>query len=405
MKLKHHISFSNLNSPMDPEKPYLEPCIHDYDPQALITLLKSHLPHSVPLLRRLQHGLAYPSSTSRILTTFSGADAPVSPWLAAHVDLFTGGETQIVIYSSLEAQTTSPFTERDGVSTLLAPPEILGQARAQLLTLLSHIKAELLPVYLSSIQPVGPTPNSSSPVLNPASSQPGLIPPPPGAFFIGNLHTGLFSLLKASGEYSHPDPVPGLRIHRFNNPPYVKYLFRGHQFVSPGSASAPLPAGYRFTDKTGRLGVQSHHLDLIRSRTSIPRSRETLNKLPGAPIYSDRETQPHPSDSSGAADNPHDRSAVGEMPIAWAFLGVDGSLATLHVEPEYRGQGLAMAVAQEAMRLGMAEGGIWRDHGEEGEVWVHTNALESNIASRRVMEKLGAEPAWTCTWTVLEWDL
>lgn len=92
------------------------------------------------------------------------------------------------------------------------------------------------------------------------------------------------------------------------------------------------------------------------------------------------------------------------MPIAWAFLGIDGGLATLHVEPEYRCQGLALYVAKEVMRRGMAEGDIWRDGGED-EVWVHTNVLESNLASRRVMEKLGGETGWTCTWTVVEYGI
>ncbi|EIT81239.1 hypothetical protein AO1008_11382 [Aspergillus oryzae 100-8] len=89
------------------------------------------------------------------------------------------------------------------------------------------------------------------------------------------------------------------------------------------------------------------------------------------------------------------------MPIAWAFLGIDGSLATLHVEPEYRGQELALHVSKEAMRRGMAEGSIWRHCGEEGEAWVHANVSESNIASRRVMEKLGGDIGWTCTTTLI----
>ncbi|KAF5857774.1 hypothetical protein ETB97_005266 [Aspergillus alliaceus] len=382
------------------------------DPHALVPLLKSQLPHSIPLLRRLQHGLAYPSSTAKILTTFSGADAPISPWLAAYVDLFAGRETQIVIYSSLEAHATPPVIDGDFISTLRASQEFLEQARAQLLALLSHVKTHMLPEYLSSIKGFGSSPIPNKLGLDPASKHSGLIPPPPpGAFLIGNLHTGLFSLLKASGEYTSPDPVPGLRIHRYDYPPYVKYLFRGQNFVkdssdSTDSSPALLPDGFRFANKQGLVGVLPHQYDLIRFRTSIPRSRETLAKLPGVTIYSDREIQlrPHLPDNSGAAGS-DDQPPPGEMPIAWAFLGIDGGLATLHVEPEYRGQGLALYVAKEAMRRGMAEGGIWRDGGEEDEVWVHTNVLESNLASRRVMEKLGGEIGWTCTWTVVEYGI
>ncbi|GAB1195813.1 hypothetical protein APSETT444_005078 [Aspergillus pseudonomiae] len=362
------------------------------------------------------HGLAYPSSTAKILTTFSGADAPTSPWLAAYVDLFAGRETQIVIYSSLEAQATSPVVECQFVSILRDSGQSLELARAQLLALLSHVKAYLLPEYLSSIQSTGSSPIPNNLGQDPASKHSGLIPaPPPQAFLIGNLHTGLFSLLSASGDYTHLEPVPGLRVHRFDNPPYVKYLFRGQNsvidssdsFDSPDSAPAPLPDGFRFPDREGRIGVQPHQYDLIRFRTNVPRSRGTLTKLPGVTIYSDRKTQlqPHLSDSSDAAESSPNRAPLGEMPIAWAFLGTDGSLATLHVEPEYRGQGLASHVSKEAMRQGMAEGGIWRNYGEAGEAWVHANVLESNIASRRVMEKLGGEIGWTCTWTVVEYDM
>ncbi|OGM46388.1 hypothetical protein ABOM_004820 [Aspergillus bombycis] len=401
---------------MDPSRLSSASRIIDYDPHTLIPLLKAQLPYSIPLLRRLQHGLAYPSSTAKILTTFSGADAPTSPWLAAHVDLFAGRETQIVIYSSLEAQATSPVIECEFVSILRASRESLELARAQLLALLSYVKTYLLPEYLSSIQSTGSSLIPNNPGQDPASKHSGLIPaPPPRAFLIGNLHTGLFSLLSASGDYTHSEPVPGLRVHRFDDPPYVKYLFGGQDFVidssdsfgSPDSAPAPLPDGFRFTDKEGRIGVQSHQYDLIRFRTNVPRSRGTLTKLPGVTIYSDRKTQlqPHLSDSSDAAESSENRAPLGEMPIAWAFLGIDGSLATLHVESEYRGQGLALHVSKEAMRQGMTEGGIWRNYGEEGEAWVHANVLKSNIASRRVMEKLGGAIGWTCTWTVVEYDM
>ncbi|KAB8213950.1 hypothetical protein BDV33DRAFT_196506 [Aspergillus novoparasiticus] len=353
--------------------------------------------------------LSYPASDGSpkaFLGVSYRADAPTSPWLAAYVDLFAGRETQIVIYSSLEAQATSPVLESDFVSILRASRESLELARAQLLALLSHVKTYLLPDYLSSIQSTGSSLLPNNLGRDPASKHSGLIPaPPPQAFLIGNLHTGLFSLLRASGDYTHSDPVPGLRVHRFDNPPYVKYLFRGQDFVidssdssdSPGRALAPLPDGFRFTDKEGRIGVQPHQYDLIRFRTNVPRSRGTLTKLPGVTIYSDCETQlqPHLSDSSDAAENSSDGAPLGEMPIAWAFLGIDGSLATLHVEPEYRGQKLALHVSKEAMRRGMAEGGIWRHCGEEGEAWVHANVLESNIASRRVMEKLGGDIGWT----------
>ncbi|KAE8351323.1 hypothetical protein BDV28DRAFT_137307 [Aspergillus coremiiformis] len=269
-------------------------------------------------------------------------------------------------YSSLEAQATSPVIS---LSTLCASSESLEQVRAQLLALLLHVTTRLLPDYVPIIYPIYRVVPYSQPSGSGSSSKhTGLIPPsPPRAFLSGNLHTGLFSLLKGSGNYSvyTRDPLPGLRIHRFDNPPHAKHLFRGRDSLvdssdSPNSASDPLPAGFRFTDKEGQIGVLSHQYDLIRVRTSIPRSGETLAKLPGVTIYPDWEIQLQPCqpDSSNAASGSGDQSPLGEMSIAWAFLGIDGGLATLHVEPEYRRQGLACYVSREAMRRGMAEDGI-----------------------------------------------
>ncbi|RHZ52140.1 hypothetical protein CDV55_101933 [Aspergillus turcosus] len=359
------------------------------DPRALLPLLKSHLPHSIPLLRRLQHNLAFPSKTARLLTTFPGVEPPFEPWLAAYVDLPRGRETQMTIYSSLERverASQSSCTCRDdndhkdkdykdpaAISTLHAPPETLALVRAQLLALLAYTKTTLLPGYLASL-------------TAPSVDAPGhMPPPPPQAFLIGNLHTGLMALLNASGLYIDPEPVAGIRFHRHNNPVYVKYLFRGAYAHAHSDLDAGLPPGYRFQDRQGRTGILPHHYALVRDRTYLFRSDETLSSIPGVAAY---------------VDGPGDGEE--EMPIAWAFLGLDGSLATLFVEPEHRGKGIAEALSREVMRRGMAEGGIWREVGEEGELWVHANVLATNGASRRVLEKLGGEVGWTVKWTVVE---
>jgi GNAT superfamily N-acetyltransferase len=359
------------------------------DPRALLPLLKSHLPHSIPLLRRLQHNLAFPSETARLLTTFPGVEPPSEPWLAAYVDLPRGRETQMTIYSSLERQSAhednddnihkdNDYKDPLAISTLHAPPETLALVRAQLLALLSYTKTTLLPGYLSSLTAPGIGTRPSGP-----TDAPGQVPPPPPqAFLIGNLHTGLMALLKASGIYIDPEPVAGIRIHR-HNPVYVKYLFRGAHAHS--DIDAGLPPGYRFHDRQGRTGILPHHYALIRGRTYLPRSDETMSRIPGVAAY---------------VDGPGDGEE--EMPIAWVFLGLDGSLATLYVEPEHRGKGIAEAVSREVIRRGMAEGGIWREVGEEGELWVHANVLANNGASRRVLEKLGGEVGWTVKWTVVE---
>ncbi|KAJ5299823.1 hypothetical protein N7476_011380 [Penicillium atrosanguineum] len=377
--------------------------IYEHDATSILPILASHLPDSITCLRRIQHGVAYPSPTAKILATFppSATPDPDSSWLAARVDLFLGRQTQIVLYSSLEARTLLPpigsVTQSDGstdpvLSTFDADPAELDIARDQLLALMRYVKDHLLPGYLTSLsqsesaQSAAEDKNSIVPNTNGVP----LIPPPsPKAFLFGALPSALFVLLlrdrvlaDTNGEV---DPIPGLRIHRFDNPPYYTYLFP--RAVFGATSTSVLPDGYRYHDRKGRVGVLPEHLDLVQSRTNIPRPREQLLKMPGVALYCEND-----GDAS--------REGKEEMPIAWGFLGVDGAVATLHVEPEHRGKGLALALSKKVMREGMVPGDE-EVRGKLGE-WVHTEVAQYNKASRRVMEKIGGEVMSTVMWTVIE---
>ncbi|SPB47628.1 unnamed protein product [Aspergillus niger] len=366
----------------------------------LLPLLRSHLPHSLPLLRRIQHEIAHPSPTAVILTTFPGpapappasssASPPVSPsasgegrlpvpelvsnpglvpvpgprvpdtspplapdtavpaaasdpesfflllpWMIAYVDLSAGRENQVIVYSSLERTASIPCTS------------------------------------------TSPEPSSSSSPEDTPDHQ--LPPPPPTAFLFGNLHTGLFStLLNSNTSYSLAQPtspadfIPGIKVHRFSQPPYVKYLLPREVICHQprDKEEGNLPPGFHFSDGC----IPREKLGLVRSRTVIPRSEETLAKLRSCAVYRDGS----------------------EEPVAWAFLGTDGTLATLHVEEEVRGLGLAGVVGREVMRRGIEEDMSLNDG------WMHSNAAEDNLASRRVMEKLGGRVGWMVCWCVLE---
>lgn len=106
-------------------------------------------------------------------------------------------------------------------------------------------------------------------------------------------------------------------------------------------------------------------------------------------------------------DEPADQDQDGspENPVCWAFLGQDGSLTTLHVEPEHRGKRLAVQVGREAMRSGMSsESRLFELDGDlpQEQGWVFADVLADNVASRRVMEKMGGEAKWTVAWAVVE---
>ncbi|KAJ5738403.1 Acyl-CoA N-acyltransferase [Penicillium malachiteum] len=408
---------------------------HDDQAQTLFPILSSHLPYSISLLRRIQHGIAHPTPTAKILATFPSSAPPKTPWLAARVDLFRGRETQIILYSSLEAEHTSiqpigppapaPLTggpdpcpsstpstsdeekETYSVATLTASPEQLNLVREQLLALLAYTKTNLLPEYLDSLPNRGEKSDEAKNDEAKASNGVPLIPAPdPKAFLIGTMHTGLYTLLLRDGVFPAPSEnenedasilLPGLKVHRFDNPPYFKIFFPRKSFSMKDGEEIPLPEGYRFHDRQGRIGVLDSHLDLVQSRTHIPRSRAQLSIMPGVAIYHD--------------DPEKDTESGDEMPIAWAFLGLDGPVATLHVEPEHRGKGLALSLTKETMRRGMDLNGVFgvkrlefadEKLGEELGSWVHTEVAQYNKASRRVMQKVGGEILTTVMWTVVE---
>ncbi|RAH40237.1 uncharacterized protein BO95DRAFT_425151 [Aspergillus brunneoviolaceus CBS 621.78] len=406
--------------------------IHEHPPSTwssssgILPRLQSQLPYSIPLLRRIQHHLAYPTSTATVLATFP-AEEEEEPWLTAYIDLHAGRETQVVIYSSAEADSSVDVDVSLPSSTTHAPgPKSTGTEtgsqrslsllssqhtqtiRRQLLALFQHIKTHLLPAYTAHLAAADPVTTTAT------KTDHQLPPPPPQAFLIGNLHTGLLAVLLAGPTPTPTETdehalaavytsgvgsasfVPGQKVHRYDHAPYVKYLFGREEVVCPrdggGGSAATGQDGFRFHTRDGRQGVQPQHFALVRSRTVIPRSDATLAMLPGAAVY---------APTAGAGDGGT------ENPVAWAFLGPDGSLATLHVEAEYRGQGLAGRVAREAMRRGMVEDGRWwNGNGEEDKtgdgMLVHTNVAMGNGASRRVMEKLGGRVGWTVTWTVVE---
>lgn len=79
--------------------------------------------------------------------------------------------------------------------------------------------------------------------------------------------------------------------------------------------------------------------------------------------------------------------------VAWGYIGIDGSFATLYVLPDYRGRGFASLVATEL--LGRLSRGQFSDlgfHGTSG--WAHSDVYVGNKESEGVMKSLGGEALW-----------
>jgi len=121
-----------------------------------------------------------------------------------------------------------------------------------------------------------------------------------------------------------------------------------------GSSIPGLPEGWR-SEK-----VPEENLEIVIKHSAIKRQKETLRLLESRCLINEKD----------------------EM-VAWAFIGLDGSLCTMHVLEEYRKRGLATIVAK---RLLMKR----KESREEGSGWVHAEVGEGNVASEGVMRTLGA---------------
>ena len=135
----------------------------------------------------------------------------------------------------------------------------------------------------------------------------------------------------------------------------------------------------------GKVNPQDYWL--VKSRTQIPRQDRTLEKLPSLAVYPQ-----------------HDMSTT-PAPIAWTFLGLDASLTTLHVEPEYRGLGLAKSLGSKLMKDDMQV--YWKHNpesidGGDGsytkDTYGHADVAVDNDASQGVCKSLGGKCHFLVYW-------
>ncbi|KAL3485549.1 hypothetical protein BJX62DRAFT_37534 [Aspergillus germanicus] len=375
---------------------------HNHPYTTLLSHLHAHLPHSGPLYRRIQYQVSHPSPTARVFASFEksqpsqGRETETQqPWLASYVDIPRGPDTQIWLFSSIESESGN-FESGTPATTTTHSREIV---KAHLLSLFTHIQRYLVPDYLSTLLTTLKTPV-------PAAVDEG-VPKIPAhkhtSYLLGTVHTTLEAVIVELCNEGK------LTIHRGAGVHYVKYCFSSKTFDNVSledvnvstTTEDSTSSEYKFHDSTGQLGIQGHHIDLVKSRTNIPRSREALLAMGGVALYHLHSSQPVSSS----------QKTEGEMPIGWAFLGFDGSLCSLHVEPEHRGRGLAGVVGREVMKrgVGVFEPGSGSseipgvnpgDRGEEE--WFFADVAVENAASRRVMEKMGGVARWMVAWMVVE---
>ncbi|EHK26809.1 uncharacterized protein TRIVIDRAFT_217419 [Trichoderma virens Gv29-8] len=173
----------------------------------------------------------------------------------------------------------------------------------------------------------------------------------PDRILIGSLHSDVRSILeKFEGRVeSRPSGL------------YDKWLMRREELPL---LDETLPSGMYWDSAT---------LDdcrLVVSRTDIPRTAQTLVNLPNLMVKRKDKT-----------------------PIAWALLGTDGSLISVHVEEPYRRQGLAKKLATKLLREKSSQ------FGDDG--WLCADVSPSNVSSRAMCKSLNGKPDWVVSWICL----
>ncbi|KAI7277430.1 hypothetical protein KC345_g6616 [Hortaea werneckii] len=358
---RHHLA------PSDSYQPILD---------AALRVLRPHIPTSIPLYRRLQFGRFFPDSLlftnldlgATLTSTHTGApngtDAGSKqdghgphkdPWLIAFVDRTCRPETEVWIYGSWEdsppASSLSPTATQEewqAIDNLVA--ELVRACRD--LPVPRSLHQDILDAQQRQLQGAGDTDPTLGHKPNPFAAA-----RLPTIQLWGAIHAttaSIFERLDVLAETSQANDTAANHTFIFD----VPSLAPPH----------PLPEGLEWGE------VKREHFALIRSKSEIPRWDRTMASLPSLAIY--------PVGKDGNSD-----------PVAWAFIGLDTSVTTLHVEPEWRGRGLGKAVTTKLFQQGMQR--FWEDGVQR---LAHGYVVMGNKASERMMKSLGGIDTWKCYW-------
>ncbi|GAB7341464.1 hypothetical protein MBLNU457_7702t1 [Dothideomycetes sp. NU457] len=329
----------------------------------ILTFLSPHLPQTLSLYRRLQFGNFSPSA--QLLSTFNidnlssiSDQESNTKWIIAFVDRSRRPETEVFLSCSWESDTSlihDEITQNEECTALV-------------ISLLSALAT--LPAPLSEPQTQNPSePAHEENIYTSHLSSPSQI-------LLGAIHSTTAILIRNLHVLA-PSSIEKEGLPEA----YNRWVFPLHSLPSISGEKFSLPDGLVFGE------LRECDFGLVRSRTLIPRQESTLRCLARVAVY-DRTR------SGGRKEEGMNGEEGDEKPVAWAFLGVDGSLSTLHVEEGYRGRGLARAVA---VRLWEEEMAVFT-RGQGGERWASADVATYNKESNAVCRGLGGEVAYVDYW-------
>ncbi|KAK3356153.1 hypothetical protein B0H65DRAFT_69666 [Neurospora tetraspora] len=392
---------------------------------SLLALLSQHLPHSLPVLRRLQYAANFPSNglgttpyshvlfaskhsveeclglnTATATATqdqHNGfkAEEEHKHFAAAFVDLSRFPETQVWVYSTLEdyavidpTGASASSAEVFGSQSHSLPEEEARECDELLLTILRRMRtiAQQMPVELDpSITSHQRQENWREAreylCMDPSQQNKGSGSGP--KIMIGSLaeihrHRLFLDIDKKHGY--------NVKMHKTANIPddiewevCQKWLFRTEALVAAGEEA--LEKTMKEEGLVWDCVRNQKDVRLVQSRTSIKRQEDTLLGLPSVAIRK--------STSIGGEGD----EILGEM-VAWGFMALDGTLMTLHVEEQYRGKGLAKAVACKVMRDHI------KDYGNDG--LGAADVFVQNFRSQGVCRSIGGRVGWLLSWAVVD---
>ncbi|KPI43496.1 uncharacterized protein AB675_6949 [Cyphellophora attinorum] len=369
---------------------------HSQKLQLLHNKLNPLLPYTITLSRWIQFHHRKPSPTSQTFIALTNTDDSSSritdwlsqpshspsppaaePWLAAHIDLAPAGQTQVIVFASWEIpfDQRTPFTNPPP-SPITSPPTpfIPSPTHAALLhALLTHLADRLIPQ-----RPTSPPEDwiwlrDNKKYLSQPYS--------PNKVLFGSVHSVLVPYFEANGV-ARRDGM------------YVKVV------MPPQIGSAVDGEGYRLPDGYSFGTLTTSELQTVLDRSPIPRTLTTLKAITNLGIY---YHDPSVNDNTSSEC------------IAWAFLGKDGSLSSMHVEPAHRGKGLATLLGrallpkiEQTFRLSTSDPvsertvADDRERVESTQWYGHADVDTANTSSRRVMEKLGGRVWWGVQWIEID---
>jgi len=325
------------------------------DCKTLIEALRPYLPYSLPLYRRLQS--PYKGNDHHILATPlprpKSEDLDSACFAAAYVERQRVPRAEGWIFLSCEA----PFHR----SQSAAEEALCSTCTDRLLAIVREISNIPAPAAVDTSESI----ETNARFLTHAFD--------PSLLLLGSLNASIALFLRGRGWLSN--------VHPGLNRTYLKYIFERESI--PLTITDDLPEGLRWGE------VREQDLELAQARTDIPRPASALRNSPSIAIF------PIPTAS---------QSELNGAPIAWAFIGIEGSLITLHVEEEYRGRGLAKKLAAKLFRTTLPE--AFDIAGEQRGGYGHADVAPANASSRAVCRSVGGKNVneWQVCWTRLDID-